>query len=207
MYKPSVAFDFDGTIIDISRRDYAIYSDLIVDLSGTALPFRVYWPMRRARTDIHSILAQSGIIDKCRVEEFLQKRSCLMEAEKYLALDTLIPNVVKIIKYNRSLFAPYLVTTRQEASMLFWQIDRLNLKSLFIDIIIADKDKTKSYAKIRDLKLIIGDTENDIIAANNLGIDSVAVLSGIRDAEIISLSSPGHIAESAATVMYANIIK
>ena len=40
MHKPAIAFDFDGTIIDISRRDYAVYHDLMQDLSGSALSFR-----------------------------------------------------------------------------------------------------------------------------------------------------------------------
>ena len=178
MHKPAIAFDFDGTIIDISRRDYAVYHDLMQDLSGSALPFGIYWPMRRKRTNIHLILARSGIADKERINIFLQQRASLIEDVKYLVFDTVIPGVVNTIKLN-----------------------------VFRDIIIAGKDKTKYYSKVSNLKLIVGDTENDIDAANTLGITSVAVLSGIRDADIIRLSCPGFIEESVASIDFPRIMK
>ena len=112
MHKPAIAFDFDGTIIDISRRDYAVYHDLMQDLSGSALPFGIYWPMRRKRTNIHLILARSGIADKERINIFLQQRASLIEDVKYLVFDTVIPGVVNTIKLNSSWVTPCLVTTR-----------------------------------------------------------------------------------------------
>ena len=112
MHKYSIAFDFDGTIINVAHRDYAIYCKLVSDLSGLTLPFERYWSMRRARTDIHLILSQSGISEKNDVNTFLQQRAEMIEDEKYLALDTVIPGVKEAIMLNRTLFSPYLVTTR-----------------------------------------------------------------------------------------------
>ena len=63
MHKPAIAFDFDGTIIDISRRDYAVYHDLMQDLSGSALPFGIYWPMRRKRGTHKYFSSTEGFID------------------------------------------------------------------------------------------------------------------------------------------------
>ena len=190
MHKPAIAFDFDGTIIDISRRDYAVYHDLMQDLSGSALPFGIYWPMRRKRTNIHLI-----------------QRASLIEDVKYLVFDTVIPGVVNTIKLNSSWVTPCLVTTRHDVKRLHWQIGELGLNNVFRDIIIAGKDKTKYYSKVSNLKLIVGDTENDIDAANTLGITSVAVLSGIRDADIIRLSCPGFIEESVASIDFPRIMK
>ena len=90
---------------------------------------------------------------------------------------------------------------------MHWQIGELGLNNVFRDIIIAGKDKTKYYSKVSNLKLIVGDTENDIDAANTLGITSVAVLSGIRDADIIRLSCPGFIEESVASIDFPRIMK
>ena len=136
MHKYSVAFDFDGTIINVARRDYAIYCKLSSDLSGLTLPFETYWSMRRARTDIHLILSQSGILDKNDVNIFLQQRTEMIEEENYLALDTVIPGVIETIMLNRSLFVPYLVTTRNYVERLYWQIGKLGLTTVFLKSII-----------------------------------------------------------------------
>ena len=126
---------------------------------------------------------------------------------KYLVFDTVIPGVVNTIKLNSSWVTPCLVTTRHDVKRLHWQIGELGLNNVFRDIIIAGKDKTKYYSKVSNLKLIVGDTENDIDAANTLGITSVAVLSGIRDADIIRLSCPGFIEESVASIDFPRIMK
>lgn len=206
MHKTVIAFDFDGTIIDISRRDYAVYRDLVQDLSGSILPFEIYWPLRRKRTDINLILAKSGVTDTERINIFLQKRASLIEDVKYLVLDTVLPRVVNTLKLNSSWITPYLVTTRYNENNLRWQLEGLGLNIVFEDIIIAEKDKTKFYSGVNNLSLIVGDTEKDIDAANTLGIKSVAVLSGIRDADIIRLSRPTFIEESVASIDFPSIM-
>lgn len=206
MHKTVIAFDFDGTIIDISRRDYAVYHDLVQDLSGSILPFEIYWPLRRKRTDINLILAKSGVTDTERINIFLQQRASLIEDVKYLVLDTVLPRVVNTLKLNSSWITPYLVTTRYNENNLRWQLEGLGLNIVFEDIIIAEKDKTKFYSGVNNLSLIVGDTEKDIDAANTLGIKSVAVLSGIRDADIIRLSRPTFIEESVASIDFPSIM-
>lgn len=206
MHKTVIAFDFDGTIIDISRRDYAVYRDLVQDLSGSILPFEIYWPLRRKRTDINLILAKSGVTDTERINIFLQQRASLIEDVKYLVLDTVLPRVVNTLKLNSSWITPYLVTTRYNENNLRWQLEGLGLNIVFEDIIIAEKDKTKFYSGVNNLSLIVGDTEKDIDAANTLGIKSVAVLSGIRDADIIRLSRPTFIEESVASIDFPSIM-
>ena len=206
MHKYSIAFDFDGTIINVARRDYAIYCKLLSDLSGLTLPFETYWSMRRARTDIHLILSQSGILDKNDINIFLQQRTEMIEEENYLALDTVIPGVIETIMLNRSLFVPYLVTTRNYVERLYWQIGKLGLTTVFDDIIVAKKQKTDAYSKVNNLKIIVGDTENDIDAAKALCVASVGVLSGIRNAATIQRFHPQFIADSVATIDFKHIV-
>ncbi len=206
MHKYSIAFDFDGTIINVAHRDYAIYCKLVSDLSGLTLPFERYWSMRRARTDIHLILSQSGISEKNDVNTFLQQRAEMIEDEKYLALDTVIPGVKEAIMLNRTLFSPYLVTTRNYVERLYWQIGKLGLTTVFDNIIVARKQKTDAYSKVNHLKIIVGDTENDIDAANALCVVSIGVLSGIRNAATIQMFHPQFIADSVATIDFKHIL-
>ena len=198
MAKTVVAFDFDGTIIDVSRRDYAVYQELVAWLGGNPLPYCIYWPLRRKRTNIFEILSESGITDKVETEAFLARRTAMIEDEEYLRLDSLIPGVIETIKYNSPKILPYLVTTRCNKNHLFSQLNVLSIADLFKEIIASDKDKSVYYSQIDNLSLIVGDTENDIKAAKLIGKPSVAVLSGIRDAEILKGYNPDRIIQSVA---------
>lgn len=203
----AIAFDFDGTIIDVSRRDYAVYSNLITDLGAHALPYRIYWPMRRARTNIYSILAQSGITDKELADSFLAQRSLMIEDEKYLNLDSLIPGVVENISFCKTKKHFYLVTTRFNKANLYKQLKILHISDLFKEIIVSDKDKSGYYSRIDNLRLIVGDTENDINAANLIGVPSIAVLSGIRNAGVLEKYNPNRIIDSVAYIDFDKALK
>lgn len=203
----AIAFDFDGTIIDVSRRDYAVYSNLITDLGGQALPYRIYWPMRRAKTNIYSILAQSGITDKELADSFLAQRSVMIEDERYLNLDSLIPGVVENISFCKTNKHFYLVTTRFNKANLYKQLKVLHISDLFEEIIVSDKDKCGYYSRIDNLRLIVGDTENDINAANLIGVPSVAVLSGIRNAGVLEKYNPNRIIDSVAYLDFDKALK
>lgn len=205
MHLPAVAFDFDGTIIDISQRDYSIYLRLVRELNGLPLPFENYWLLRKRKTDIHLILADSGI-DSSDFKYFLDRRSDLMERLEYLGLDSLLNGVVNKIQGNYSNFVPYLVTTRHKPENLYSQLQLLGIDNLFSDIIIAGKDKTQSFAKVPRLQLIVGDTENDILAANRLGIKSVGVLSGIRDSETLSDYKPTVLSNSISDIDFEDVL-
>lgn len=207
MDKSVVAFDFDGTIIDISRRDYAVYYDLVTELGGTPLPYRLYWPLRRAKTNIYAILAKSGISDKQKIDFFLARRSDIIEDEMYLRLDSLIPGVIESVRYNLPKVVAYLVTTRYNKDNLYRQLNELKIYNLFEEIIVSEKDKSIYYSQINNLNLIVGDTENDINAANIIGKSSVAVLSGIRDGEILKKYNPGCIIPSIAYMNFDIVCK
>ena len=202
----SVAFDFDGTIIDVSHRDYAIYSDLIKELDGSIIPFELYWQLRRSRTDIYQILYKSHIFLQEKAERFLQLRQERMEDNYYLKLDSILPNTLENIENNRDLFNAYLVTTRFNTNNLAHQVERFKLNQIFERIICADRNKFEFYSAVPNLKIIVGDTENDIIVANTMGIDSVAVLSGIRNMELITQYNPTYICKSVGYIDFRKII-
>ena len=57
-------------------------------------------------------------------------------------------------------------------------------------------------SKIDTLIAMVGDTENDIVPANNIGIKSIAVTTGIRNFDKLSSFNPSIIVSSLSEVIH-----
>lgn len=194
MKNNSIAFDLDGTLIDVSLRDYKIYTDIVHSLNGTPMKYDVYWSLRKNKTDIFYILEQSGIINDIETNFFLQKRKELMERSEYLKLDVLIPGVATTLEKLAKSYDIYIVTIRYNKENTIEQLHQLGLDKY--KLYIASGGKVEYLKKIPNLCVMVGDTENDILPAKKLGIQSVAVLSGIRNKTQLEVMEPSYIIES-----------
>lgn len=194
MKDKAIAFDLDGTLIDVSLRDYTIYSDIIKKLHGNPIEYTTYWSLRRNKTDIHSILSQSGIKTETEVTLFLRKRKALMEDAEYLKLDTLFPNATAILDNLNKKFDIYIITIRSNKEYTAEQLHTLGLDGY--KLYIVNERKIEYMRKIPNLVAMVGDTENDILPAKELGIKSVAVLSGIRNRKQLEQLNPDFIINS-----------
>ena len=123
MTMKTIAFDLDGTLIDISERDFRIYADILTELGYKPIEKKQYWPLRREKTDIHSILALSACTADKDVAYFLNSRAKRMEESSYLSLDTLFDDVLPAfskLKENRKMStftANMLKEARKKANM------------------------------------------------------------------------------------------
>lgn len=194
MMRAAIAFDLDGTLIEVSHRDYKIYADLIAEIKGLPISYTPYWTMRRAKTDIHSILSQSGIDSERGVEYFLTERKKRMERADYLALDTLFPSVDDTLRCLDQEHDVYILTIRHNKENTIQQLSTLGIDRY--RSYIVDSDKKSAMSKIPNLQFMVGDTENDILPANELGIKSIAVTTGIRNESLLEAMRPTHIVES-----------
>ena len=182
-----VVFDLDGTLIDIRRKYYAAYKECA---RGTPIPQSTYWRLKRAKklppSDAHFINT--------------------IESEKYLSLDTLFPFTESCLKrLVKQRYILHLVSARRNATAGRKEVTRLGIAKFFttIDIghnghdVVATKTAfiNKQLLKGTDLALI-GDTEDDINAARELGGVSVAVTSGIRNKTYLARFSPDVIVPS-----------
>ena len=50
--------------------------------------------------------------------------------------------------------------------------------------------------RIPNLCFMVGDTENDILPANNIGISSIAVTTGIRNRQLLQEMNPQYIIDN-----------
>lgn len=185
----SIAFDFDGTLIDISIRDYLIYRDILTEGNYKYLSFNNYWEMRRSKINIFNLL-QSSNVDEKYFDYFIQKRKSLIEVEEYLKKDILFPHTIKTLKDLTQHYNCYLVTMRNNKFNALRQIEWLGINGYFKEIIVTPQNKINTFSKIKNLKFVIGDTENDIIPANKLAIISIAITTGIRNEKSLKEYEP-----------------
>lgn len=189
----SIVFDFDGTLIDISIRDYKVYSDILKGLKREPIPFNIYWEKRKNKEDIKNILALSNIIDKEEVSFFLSERHLKIDSEQYLLLDSLFCNVKDILMELKEKYELYLVTSRHRQDETLKQLRDLEIYHFFEKVYVVNTDKYNIFCDIPNLEYVVGDTENDIIPAKKIGVYSVAVTTGIRSENFLKEMSPSYV--------------
>ena len=196
----TIAFDLDGTLIDISERDYRIYSDVLLELGYKPIEKGIYWPQRRNITDIHWILEQSGCTDENDVNYFLQKRKEKMEELYYLKMDNLFADTIDTLNTLGNSYHLVILTRRLEEDNTRKQCEWLGLDKK-TELRIVKGDKKEQMRAIPNLCAFIGDTENDILPANELGVMSIAVTTGIRNENKLKELHPAMIINTLSEVI------
>ena len=123
-------------------------------------------------------------------EKFMEDWLFKIERIEYLKLDEIKANVLPTLKNWRAYTNKIiLVTMRHNKQNLMYQLDSLNLLSNLDEVIMCDSlTGSKKYDLIKHFKfdkaIFIGDTEEDIQTAKNMGIPSVGVLNGLEKKNI-----------------------
>ena len=195
----TIAFDLDGTLIDISERDFRIYADILTELGYKPIDKAQYWPLRREKTDIHFILALSGCTSEKDVDCFLDNRARRMEESIYLSLDTLFDDVMPVFSKLKQNYNLVILTRRLNETNTVEQYHRLGLKK-YAELMIVSGDKKERMQAIPNLVVFVGDSENDILPANEVGVKSIAVTTGIRSEEKLRTYNPSAIINSISDI-------
>lgn len=194
--RQAIAFDFDGTLISIEKRDYTVYCQILRKYNLKILDFETYWSLRREKEPIINILKINNQFENDFLDVFIKERIKLIESKELLALDTLFSYSINILQKVQCNYNCYLVTSRNMKKETIEQIEQLDLNKYFSKVIITEQNKLEGYRQVPNLILIVGDTENDIIPANILGIKSFAVTSGIRSSKFLTNLSPTYLSDT-----------
>jgi len=182
--------DLDGTILDVSHRIYLIYSDIMGSINLATLS-----NLKRKKIPEKVIVGMTCTNPK-KITDYLKKRTSILEDQKYLLLDKLFPKTKLNLKKLRKEANLILLTKRKNISGLKKEIARLEIKELFDDICIT-QNKTDTIRKHTFYKytesIIIGDTEEDIVAGKELNLVTVALLTGIRDRSFLQKMHPNYL--------------
>jgi phosphoglycolate phosphatase len=205
---PTLVFDLDGTLLDVSTRHHHVYSTVCTSLGGEPLTRAAYWHLKRQHTPWTAILEQSGLID-ADVPAFEASFAALIEVPDSLGFDQLFPETIHVLTRLAATYRCSLVSLRSSPTALRAQLAVFALTPFFDAIEMGPADGDPAFQKARlirrtvpddDPAVVIGDTETDVAAAKALGYLSIAVCSGIRDRDVLAREAPAYLVEDISAV-------
>lgn len=195
----TIILDLDGPLLDGIDRHYHCYRDILKAHGFASIPIGTYWKMKRNRDDGKKLLALSNAAEL--YDDFLSSWINRIETKEYLVLDRLQNQVLDILKIWKCLgIRLFLVTMRNNPANLKWQLECLGLNRFFDEVITvgSQNDGNTKSSRLRPfLKDVtigeviwIGDTEVDIYAARELGVEVCALTCGLRNEKYLKSLSP-----------------
>jgi phosphoglycolate phosphatase len=207
--------DLDGPLIDVSRRYYKTYQLALAEVQNQnldeSLPLAPlsevqFWQMKQERVPDLEIAFCSGLRHG-QVDLFLAKVADLVNQPPLLQEDRVQPGVVQALELLKRLGASLSVVTlrcQAEAMQLLQQFQL----APFFDQVRGTQDCDSAYLNYTESKQallkalmaqsetdprqhwMIGDTEADVLAAQALGLSTVALTCGIRSRSYLQQLQP-----------------
>jgi len=210
--------DFDGPIVDVCDRYYATYE---VALAQTKkfyqnhgqrillqyLSKEQFWHMKQERVSDIEIAMRSGLQQE-QIEYFINYVRSIVNLPELLDLDQIQSGVNWALALLHSVGIRLVLVTLRENQQVKHILNNYGLKRLFagiygsedIDVAYINNSQVKTellkqaYAQHRgNINYMVGDTEADLIAAQKIGIQSIALTCGIRNAKYLKQYHPDYI--------------
>jgi len=207
--------DFDGPIMDVSERYYQVYLHCLEKIYNPKQLINIlskseFWELKRSQVPEKEIATISGFEDEERAVAFAYLRRDIVHTESYFKYDRLIENAVKALEKAQHAHIDLAVITMRRRRELDPALDKYNLRRFFSNdhifclgddyvktIDTQDKLQLMQLAQatlpVAEQQWMVGDTEADIIAAQNYNIPAIAVLSGIRNQAQLEKYKPNQI--------------
>ena len=192
----NIFFDLDGTLIDARVRLFQLFSNIT---NQTLLDFDDYWELKRATYSNEWILLNYFSYNENQISKFNSEWFAKIESDEYLSYDHIFPDTASTLKKISAVHNLYLITARQFANKVEQQLREMEIFYFFKKILVTGQKLSKaeliklSDIQISDKDILIGDTGVDIQTAKEVGIRSVAVLSGFRNRAILKKYFPDYI--------------
>jgi phosphoglycolate phosphatase-like HAD superfamily hydrolase len=191
-----VVIDFDGTIVDVEMK----YKYTFGVVTGLDVTFQKnFWNAKKAGLSYDAILEMIPEIAYSK-DDFLREWRSEIETENALSYDSLHPKARGALTKIAGSGDLLLCTARQNESMLHQELEILGIEKYFSAILVT-KQKTSKYnivkkfvddnrIVIENLDWFVGDTPEDVLTGQALGIRSCAVLSGLTPEKNFRAMSP-----------------
>jgi len=199
-------WDLDGPILDVSKKYYEVYRDILLEHKEEPLSKKQYWALKRSKVPVEELLNRTNsqrIIKKFN-STWIEK----IETKNYQKFDQLQRNTIDVLTRCAEKNGLVIVTLRRNRNTLLAQLKDLGIIDYFIDILSSGTSIQHNWhikynlitdylkGKNKEKHIIIGDTEADILAGKNLFFYTVAISNGIRSSKILQRSNPDYIFSS-----------
>lgn len=196
----NLVFDLDGTLIDVSRRDYQLYITGMLDIREDALDFETYWSLRRQAMSMLDIFRRHGIPEHA-LQYYLIARDARAEHVDFLVHDAVLENTHRVLSECCQRYECHLLSARHNEINMHAQIDRLDLSKYFKSAQLTKGPKLEALSRMQNVCAVIGDSEYDINPAKSLGLRSIAVTTGYRSREFLEALVPDHVFDDIGDVL------
>ncbi len=198
----NIFLDLDGTLLDVSKKYYLAHTLAAKKFNIRSLSFKRYWILKRKKITEDIIVKIDAKSELYKLYD--KERKKLLENESILAKDVLFPGVLCLLRRLQKKNKLYLITLRNDKNALRNQLIKLDIKSYFDRILSCPSSKNPTGTKISMIRkigfqtkdMIIGDTEIDIAVGRKLGMQSIAVASGIRTSHFLKQLKPDSVIKS-----------
>jgi phosphoglycolate phosphatase len=212
----AIILDLDGPLLEGMYRHYNCYRDILLAHGFKPIPLERYWQLKRSRANRRELLSLSHADQFYDV--FLSEWLQHIETPKYLAMDLLQVGVLGILEeWKRLDIQLLLATMRNNATLLQLQLESLGLTQFLDQVIVvgsehAGTNKAKEIEPFlenldRSTVIWIGDTEVDILAAQELGVRICALTCGLRTADHLMSFSPDMLESDLSTFLKNRFFK
>lgn len=174
----NILWDLDGTLVDSRYRLYKLFCDLTGE---DGLSFNQYWDYKKQGYNQRKMLREVVHYTKGSLESFHKLWLENIEDFRRLRDDTLKRNVKDILRrlYDKG-YTMFVVTNRQNYENTVMQLENLEILSYFKAVYNTAQKCKKSEIVLYNMvpaptDIFVGDSDEDIIAAEELGIISVMV--------------------------------
>lgn len=211
----NIFIDFDGTLVDIAPRHYRVYKKCVEKMGGTPLDQKKYWELKRDNISWDELLSMSGL-EASKKGDYLKLFIDRIESLEELYRDELfVDSLFALKKLSSNNNKLYLLSLRRNSDALDKQIEKLGIGCFFEKILSGHSDtKEGTLLKKADIikqtidnpedSIIIGDTEADVAAAQQLNATSIALLSGIRSKEFLKSMESDYLVDGIGDVTNIN---
>lgn len=209
-----IFFDLDGPIIDVAPKFYQIYMDIFHKHGQATLSLQEYWELKRNRIPEPEIVQRTA--SAAFVQPYIEERLAVIENIEYLATDQVQEGVTNLLRRLQLEYVLTLVTLRNRRQTLNWELEHFQLGQYFEEILTRENNHGDHEIKVRLIRdycgalhaegILIGDTEADIRAAQELGLVACGVSFGIRSREYLERLKPDYIVDT-VTEMEQVILK
>lgn len=187
----TIAFDFDGTLVDCKVRQVEVLRSVIrrKEFGSINIHFDEWWNLKRNGLNTCNALLGMGITRPI-AEAITNYWTELVEEPQWLDLDVPFAETLpflELLKKNKNKL--YLITARKSSHLLLNQLKKLNLQSYFSKYFIVNPfDSTTEKNKVLQMirpSLFFGDSETDHSASASTITKFIGISSGQRSPEFL----------------------